>query len=142
MEKKKRALVLINAYLQSSAQLSQAARMQEELIKLGVQTDVLRNDGFYAVVGDNKIKTELVEKYDFCVYFDKDKYVSQMLEKAGLRLFNNHEAIRVCDDKMETYIALSGKNIPGGVFYETAYFCPCLFGGVCFLFFCGGVFCF
>lgn len=112
MEKKKRALVLINAYLQSSAQLSQAARMQEELIKLGVQTDVLRNDGFYAVVGDNKIKTELVERYDFCVYFDKDKYVSQMLEKAGLRLFNNHEAIRVCDDKMETYIALSGKNIP------------------------------
>ncbi|MBQ7924312.1 MAG: RimK family alpha-L-glutamate ligase [Clostridia bacterium] len=112
MEKEKRALVLINAYLQSESQFSQAERMKEELEKLGVRTDILRNDGFYAVVSDGKIKTELVEKYDFCVYFDKDKYVSEALEKAGLKLFNNHEAIRVCDDKMQTYIALCGKNIP------------------------------
>ncbi|MBE5745344.1 MAG: RimK family alpha-L-glutamate ligase [Clostridiales bacterium] len=111
-KKEKRALILINAYLQSEAQYSQAERMKEELEKLGVQADIQRNDGFYAVVCDNKIKTSLLEKYDFCVYFDKDKYMSEMLEKAGLKLFNSHEAIRVCDDKMQTYIALTGKNIP------------------------------
>ena len=112
MEKKKKALILINAYLQSGAQLSQAERMKEELEKLGVKTDVLRNDSFYAIVSEGKIKTDLVEKYDFCVYFDKDKYISEMLEKAGMRLFNSHDGILVCDDKMQTYITLSGKNIP------------------------------
>ncbi len=112
MEKQKRALVLINAYLQSESQFSQAERMKEELENLGIRTDVLRNDGFYAVVSDGRIKTRLAQEYDFCVYFDKDKYVSEMLEKSGLRLFNNHEAIRVCDDKMQTYITLSEENIP------------------------------
>ncbi len=112
MKKQKKALILINAYLQSSSQFSQAERMQEELEKLGVQADMKRNDGFYAVVSNNEITTSLLDTYDFCVYFDKDKYVSEMLEKAGLKLFNCHEAIRVCDDKMQTYIALSGKNIP------------------------------
>lgn len=112
MKKGKKALILINAYLQSQPQFSQAERMQAELELLGIQTDIKRNDGFYAVVSDNNIKTSLLQDYDFCVYFDKDKYVSEMLEKAGLKLFNRHEAIRVCDDKMQTYIALSGKNIP------------------------------
>jgi len=112
MKKQKKALILINAYLQSPSQFSQAERMQEELKKLGVQADIKRNDGFYAVVCDNKVQSALVEEYDFCVYFDKDKYVSEALEKAGMKLFNNHEAIRVCDDKMQTYIALAGKNIP------------------------------
>ncbi len=112
MKKQKKALILINAYLQSASQFSQAERMKEELEKLGVQTDIKRNDGFYAVVSDNAIQTDLVKEYDFCVYFDKDKYTSEMLEKAGLRLYNNHEAIRVCDDKMQTYIALTSKNIP------------------------------
>ena len=82
MIKQKKALILINAYLQSQSQFSQAERMQEELKKLGVQADIKRNDGFYAVVSNNKIKASLVEEYDFCVSFDKDKYVSEALEKA------------------------------------------------------------
>ncbi len=103
--------MLINAYLQSQSQFSQAERMGEELRTLGIQTDIMRNDGFYAVVSDNTIKTRFAETYDFCVYFDKDKYISEMLEKSGLKLFNCHEAIRVCDDKMQTYMTLSGKGI-------------------------------
>lgn len=112
MDKDKKALVLINAYLQSKSQFSQAERMQEELEKLGIKTDVLRNDGFYALLSEGNIQSQLLKKYDFCVYFDKDKYVSEALQKAGLRLFNCHNAVCVCDDKMQTYLALSGKNIP------------------------------
>ncbi len=112
MDGHKRALILINAYLQSATQFSQAMRMQEELISLGIETDILRNDGFYAVVSDNEVQNRLPKPYDFCVYFDKDKYVSETLEKSGMRLFNTHEAIRICDDKMQTYITLAGKGIP------------------------------
>ena len=105
-----KGLLLINAYLKSQSQYSQVARMREELVKRGVQTDVLRNDGFFTVVYNGEIVSRL-KGYDFCVYLDKDKYVSAMLEQCGVRLFNTHEAIRVCDDKMDTYIRLSGQGI-------------------------------
>lgn len=108
----KKGLILINAYLKIESQFSQAQRLCDELTALGVQTDILRNDAFFACVENGEIVSKLQKKYDFCVFLDKDKYMSEMLEKAGLRLFNRHSAIRDCDDKMQTYIALSGKGVP------------------------------
>ncbi len=107
----KKALILINAYMQLQSQFSQAERIQAELEKLGVQTQIRRNDGFFAYTENSKIYSALPEKYDFCVYLDKDKYMSEMLKKTGLRLFNSHSAIRDCDDKMQTYLALTGAGI-------------------------------
>ena len=107
----KKGLILINAYLKSVSQQSQAQRLQEELANVGLATDILRNDGFFACV-DGEIKTTLSEKYSFCVYLDKDKYLSQMLESAGMRLFNPHSAVRDCDDKMQTYLCLAGHDVP------------------------------
>ncbi|MDE6372093.1 MAG: RimK family alpha-L-glutamate ligase, partial [Clostridia bacterium] len=40
------------------------------------------------------------------------KYISLMLEKSGLRLFNSHSAIQACDDKMQTAILLAENGIP------------------------------
>lgn len=48
------------------------------------------------------------------VYLDKDKYLSRLWEKEGVRLFNSADGVEVCDDKMLTYIALAngGVEIP------------------------------
>ena len=46
---------------------------------------------------------------DFAVFWDKDYTLARRLENAGIPLFNNAEAIRVCDDKMLTELALRGK---------------------------------
>ncbi len=107
----KKGLVLINAYLKLQSQFSQAERIAHELRSLGIETQIRRNDGFFAFVDGRGVVENLPEKYDFCVYLDKDKYLSEMLEKTGLRLFNTHSAIRDCDDKMQTFIALSGSGI-------------------------------
>ncbi|MBR2023512.1 MAG: RimK family alpha-L-glutamate ligase [Clostridia bacterium] len=106
-----RGVILINAYLKSQSQKRQAERLQEELANVGLTADILRNDAFFACV-DGEIRSLLPEKYAFCVYLDKDKYMSQMLENTGLRLFNPHSAIRDCDDKMQTYLCLAGKGVP------------------------------
>lgn len=106
----KRGLILLNAYMATPNYLFQANRLQEELALLGVETDVKRNDKFFSLIQDGKIKNGL--NYDFCIYLDKDKYMSLMLEKSGLRLFNRHEPIRICDDKMDTFLYLADKNIP------------------------------
>ncbi|MBO7297834.1 MAG: RimK family alpha-L-glutamate ligase [Clostridia bacterium] len=107
----KKGLILINAYLNSKSQFAQAERMQAELENLGVCVETRHNDGFFAYIKQGEIALNLPEKYDFCVYLDKDKYMSEMLEKTGLRLFNRHAAIRDCDDKMQTYLALAGAGI-------------------------------
>lgn len=92
--------------------MNQPARLKAELGKLGVETEIKRND-FFPVFTDGNGKIEnKTEGIDFCIYLDKDKYVSAMFEKSGLRLFNSHGAIEICDDKMQTHIALSGKGVP------------------------------
>ncbi len=108
-----KGVILINAYLKSNAQREQVERLQASLYAQGIQTDVLRNDEYTLTVDeDGEIRSTLPKDYAFGIYLDKDKYRSQMLEKTGLRLFNRHEAILDCDDKMLTYLRLLSQGIP------------------------------
>ena len=108
----KKGLILINAYSKLESSLNQSKRLKEELEKLGVAVDILRNDFFAAKLdGLGNIVTK-AEGYDFCIYLDKDRYISHMLEKSGLKLFNSHTAIEACDDKMLTSITLANSGIP------------------------------
>lgn len=108
----KKCLILVNAYSNLKSSLNQSARLSEELEKLGVCAEVRRNDFFACSVAEGGALRSCAGDYDFCVYLDKDKYISQMLERAGLRLFNSHSAIQLCDDKMQTAIALADSGIP------------------------------
>ncbi len=92
----KRAFIVVNAYTSSPHELNQPKRLQEELLLLGVQTEIVKNS-----------PALLKHEGDFCVYFDKDKYYARLLERK-FRLFNRAEAIEICDDKMLTYLALEG----------------------------------
>lgn len=111
-----RGLILINAYSSLSSALNQPQRLKEEFSALGVQTDIIKNGTFPLLIdGSGEITGDIIngaEGYDFCVYLDKDKYCSQLLEKSGLRLFNSHSAIRACDDKAVTHILLSQNGVP------------------------------
>ena len=108
----KKGLILINAYSRLKSSLNGPQRLKEEFEKLQVTVDIKHNDFFAAEIDDlGNIKTKTAG-YDFCIYLDKDKYISHMLEKGGLRLFNSHWAIEACDDKMLTSIILSDSGIP------------------------------
>lgn len=104
-----KGLILKNAYYDAPVYAHQCARIKEELEKLGIAADVRANDFFPASLdGDVHVKTG----YDFCVFLDKDNYVGEMLERAGMRLFNSAAAVAACDDKMLTAIRLSGIGVP------------------------------
>lgn len=110
-----KGLIFINPYLIPKESVISAERLKKEFADLGVKTDIVAGaDGLF--LSDGRIKNEY--ECDFAIFLDKDKYVSGALKKAGVRLFNSHDAIRCCDDKAETYIALSGSgiNIPDTVF--------------------------
>lgn len=105
-------LILINAYANMQAMNSQVRRLREELEKQGVEVDVRRNGSIPCYVDGEGNCRVAVEDYACCIYLDKDKYTSAMMERQGLRLFNGHASIQICDDKMETFIRLSQQGIP------------------------------
>ncbi len=50
-------------------------------------------------------------KVDFCLFWDKDIYLARTIEAMGIKVFNNPEAIYLCDDKALTAYALEKENI-------------------------------
>jgi RimK family alpha-L-glutamate ligase len=103
-----KGMLVVNAYVKTPSQLSQARRIAEEFALLGIEVEVVKNINL-ATIKDGHI---IAKKYDFCIFLDKDKSAARMLEKSGLRLFNCAEAIEVCDNKMLTHIALAENDIP------------------------------
>ncbi len=117
-----RGMILVNAYIRAAGMIRQAERVAEELKVRGAEAEVVKNGTFLCDVRENRITCR--EKYDFCVYLDKDKYLPRMLEKCGMRLFNGARAVELCDDKMLTYIALAGGgvNVPDTLAAPLCYY--------------------
>ncbi len=117
-----KGIIFINPFLVPKQSVHQAERLKSEFNKLGVDIEIV-SDG-YARVALKSDGAEIdLDATDFGIYLDKDKYLSQILTKSGIRLFNTHQAVRVCDDKAETYIALAGNGIsfPKTVFGALCY---------------------
>lgn len=117
-----KGLIFINPYQVPIQSVHQAQRLKEEFNKRNVEVDII-TDGFTRVAIDGNNTFIDLENVDFAVYLDKDKYLSQILESANIRLFNSHNAVRVCDDKGQTYIELSKKGVK---------FPKTIFGGLCY----------
>lgn len=108
-----KGFIVINAYPNGEKFYHQAGRIASELQTLGIETDIFRNGELSAWITEKgEVETSLQKEYDFCVYLDKDKYLGELLQKSGLRLFNSASAVSVCDDKMSTYFALVGCKVP------------------------------
>ena len=85
-------------------------RLKEEFSKKKVSLKVFVNDGTLASIENDNIVIKL-PKNDFIIYLDKDIYFARLLEKAGYRLFNKADFIKLCDDKMLTFIRCANENI-------------------------------
>lgn len=85
-------------------------RFKKEFSKKSVHLDVFVNDGTLAEIKNNEIKINLPAA-NFVLYLDKDIYLARLLEKAGFRLFNKADFIKLCDDKMLTFIACANEGI-------------------------------
>ena len=85
-------------------------RFKEEFAKRKIALDVFVNDGTLAEIKNNNVVINL-PKADFVFYLDKDIYLARLLEKYGYRLFNRANFIKMCDDKMLTFIACANRGI-------------------------------
>ena len=116
-----KGIICVNPFGEPKESVFFAERLKEEFLSLGIKADIVDNGYLFSRISGGAIKGG--KDIDFAVFFDKDKYLSACLEKFGVRLFNSHAAIRVCDDKGETYIALAncGLNIHDTFFAPVCY---------------------
>lgn len=105
-----KGFIVKNAYFKSDSVEYQVNRIKSELELLGAKVDVVCNAYGVYLDGSGEVVSSY-EGYDFCVFLDKDKYLGEMLNKQGLKVFNDYRAIEDCDDKMKTYLRLSGSKI-------------------------------
>jgi hypothetical protein len=105
-----RGLILVYPGYQNEAKLYQYNRLTEEFEKLGVTIDKLKVDDIVINIKAGKPNIKL-DEYDFCIQLVKDKYINEILNKNKIKTFNNYLAMDNCDDKMMTYILLTGHNI-------------------------------
>lgn len=101
-------IIVVNAYIKNHSQITQAARIEEELKKLGADCKIVKNVNLAAIVGS----VTVAENVRCCIFLDKDKAAARLLEKSGIKLINSAKAMETCDDKMLTHIALSDNDIP------------------------------
>ena len=107
----KKALCLLNAYVQTEGPVHFYERMKEELLHYDIILDKKTNAEILTYIDENGDARSRVGVYSFILYLDKDLYVSFLLEKLGYKLFNSANAIRLCDDKMLTHLVLSSQGI-------------------------------
>ena len=103
-----RGLIIVNQIIGHNEY--KIKRFKEEFFKQNVSLDVFVNDGTKAVIRDNHLYIKLPHA-DFVIYLDKDIYLARELEKAGYRLFNKADFIKMCDDKMLTNITCANHNL-------------------------------
>ena len=105
-----KGLIITNGYALNSGVEHQVARLKDEFFKLNVDIDIKRNNELHVYLENGIVKCDLPH-YDFVVYLDKDRYIADLLERSGFKLFNSMESICKCDDKMLTHICLSDAGI-------------------------------
>ncbi len=105
-----KGIIFINSFLDKEEYLYQPKRLQQEFSALGVCVEIQKTDRFPFCVENGRLQSALTG-YDFCIFYDKDKYILQCLQATQIPIFNSCSAILTCDDKMLTYLALANHGI-------------------------------
>ena len=98
----KKGLLVVNEFLNDYKDRFNA-------LYLDLEQAFLSNDIVLTRVTNKECLIVLNEKkqdYDFVLFWDKDVNLAIHLENLGYQVFNNSEAIAICDDKAKTYLTL------------------------------------
>lgn len=107
----KRCAIIANGYFHPDSMVDQISSIQNAFAEKNVSCDVVYTNELLGFIKESSA-VSVLKDYAFVVFLDKDVYLSHILEKSGYKLVNVAKAIELCDDKMKTYVELSGKGIP------------------------------
>ena len=100
--------LIVNAFLHSAQTDKTYEWLIESSKRHNIDLDYKTNADYMAAIHNSELLTT-PEKSDFVLFWNKDIVLGSALEAKGLRLFNPSEAIRLCDNKALTVMALANK---------------------------------
>ncbi len=103
--------LIVNGYFKSDKFEELFSFLLTAAEKKGITLEKIENCSVLADVLTGEIIAPETPRPDFVLFWDKDIRLAQTLEACGLRLFNPAEAIRLCDDKSLTCLALAKAGI-------------------------------
>ena len=101
-----RGWLIVNSFMNTDKFVSLYEMLSTAFKKHNVTLDIKKASDISLEVGAN-----IINKPDFAIFWDKDIYLAERLEKSGVRLFNNKKAVLLCDNKILMYQALKENNI-------------------------------
>ena len=101
-----RGWLIVNSFMNTDKFISLYEMLSTAFKKHNVTLDIKKASDISLEVGAN-----IINKPDFAIFWDKDIYLAERLEKSGVRLFNNKKAVLLCDNKILMYQALKENNI-------------------------------
>lgn len=96
--------LIVNGFLDSAKFHEIYAYLQNAATQVGAALEMCTTADLLSPVNERAS----LSKPDFVLFWDKDIYFAQKLEREGLRLFNSARAIELCDNKCLTALTLSG----------------------------------
>ena len=98
--------LIVNGFVDSGKFHELYGYLSASAKKRGIELEIKTSDSFAVPVGE---KICVADHPDFALFWDKDVVLAHRLEGEGIRLFNSARAIEICDSKILTALALSGK---------------------------------
>ena len=104
-----RGWLVVNSFMNTDKFVSLYEMLSVAFKKHNVELEIKTASDISLEVGGN-----IANKPDFAIFWDKDIYLAERLEKSGVRLFNSKRAVMLCDNKILMYQALenAGVKIP------------------------------
>ena len=101
--------LVVNTFMKVEKFISLYGMLSDAFQNRGVSLEIKQASDISLEVGK-----PLKEKVDFAIFWDKDIYLAERLEKSGVRLFNSKRAVELCDNKILMYqaLAFAGVKIP------------------------------
>ena len=101
-----RGWLVVNGFLQSNKFGELYAYLQNAAAGEGIDLSIKTSTELFYALDEGVCGAE---KPDFALFWDKDYTLAKRLEQEGVAVLNSAEAVRICDDKALTAVALRGK---------------------------------
>ena len=101
-----KAWLIVNTFMASEKFQNLYELLFNAFKKRGVSIEIKKAENISLEVGRQPENIP-----DFAIFWDKDIYLAKRLEQSGIRLFNNANAIELCDNKILMYQELAKNNI-------------------------------
>lgn len=98
--------IIVNSFVNSIKFKELYEFFKNSAKKLKINLEVRTTDSLICSTDDMFSKFDLP---NFIIFWDKDIYLAKRLETLGIPVFNSAEAIRLCDNKILTTLALNNK---------------------------------